>query len=292
MPSNHNATAFPVFALLLGATMWGVIWYPLRLLSDAGLGGLWASLVMYASASLIGLTVAWRYLHEWRRRPWLLVFIGLANGWTNVAFILAVIDGHVVRVLLLFYLSPLWTVLLGWLVLGERPARMSVIALTLAFSGALLMLWDPDIGWPWPAGRADWLALSAGLGFAVSIVLVRMAQDISIQVKTAATWIGVTLTALVLILSSGLTWPAVEATAVFGAVVLGITAIVIMTAATQYGVTHMPVQRSAVIMLFEIVAGAVSSQLLTDEVVLPREWIGGGLIVLGAYLAARIKHEI
>jgi drug/metabolite transporter (DMT)-like permease len=55
-----------------------------------------------------------------------------------------------------------------------------------------------------------------------------------------------------------------------------------------YGVTHMPIHRSAVILLFEIVVGAVSSLLLTDEIVLPREWVGGSMIILAAYLAARI----
>jgi drug/metabolite transporter (DMT)-like permease len=55
-----------------------------------------------------------------------------------------------------------------------------------------------------------------------------------------------------------------------------------------YGVTRMPVHRSAVILLFELVVGAVSALLLTDEVVLLREWIGGAMIVSAAYLAARI----
>ena len=53
----------------------------------------------------------------------------------------------------------------------------------------------------------------------------------------------------------------------------------------------MPVHRSAVILLFELVAGAVSSQLLTDELVLLREWIGGGMIIMAAWLAARIHAE-
>jgi drug/metabolite transporter (DMT)-like permease len=63
--------------------------------------------------------------------------------------------------------------------------------------------------------------------------------------------------------------------------------ILVMTVLVQYGVTHMPVHRSAVIALVELIAGAVSQQLLTDEVVTVREWVGGGLIVIGAYLAAR-----
>jgi drug/metabolite transporter (DMT)-like permease len=61
-----------------------------------------------------------------------------------------------------------------------------------------------------------------------------------------------------------------------------------MSLTVTYGVSRMPVHRSAVILLFELVAGALSSQLLTDETVLPREWLGGLLIVTAAYLAARI----
>jgi drug/metabolite transporter (DMT)-like permease len=61
-----------------------------------------------------------------------------------------------------------------------------------------------------------------------------------------------------------------------------------MTVAVQYGVSHMPVHRSAVILLFELVIGAVSSLLLTDEVVLIREWVGGIMIITAAYLAAHI----
>ncbi|HHH36168.1 MAG TPA: hypothetical protein ENK48_04995 [Gammaproteobacteria bacterium] len=49
----------------------------------------------------------------------------------------------------------------------------------------------------------------------------------------------------------------------------------------------MPAHRSAVILLFELVAGAVSAQLLTDEVVQANEWLGGVLIVTAAWFAAR-----
>jgi drug/metabolite transporter (DMT)-like permease len=67
---------------------------------------------------------------------------------------------------------------------------------------------------------------------------------------------------------------------------IGAVVLVVMTLSVVYGVTHLPVHRSAVILLFEIVAGAVSAQLLTDEVVLLQEWVGGGFVILAAYLAA------
>jgi drug/metabolite transporter (DMT)-like permease len=60
-----------------------------------------------------------------------------------------------------------------------------------------------------------------------------------------------------------------------------------ITLLVQYGVTHLPVHRSAVLTFIELVAGAISQQLLTDEIVAVYEWVGGALIVVGAYLAAR-----
>ena len=48
--------------------------------------------------------------------------------------------GDVVRVVLLFYLMPAWSVLLAWRVLGERPTRMAVVRLVMAFAGVVLVL--------------------------------------------------------------------------------------------------------------------------------------------------------
>jgi len=70
---------------------------------------------------------------------------------------------------------------------------------------------------------------------------------------------------------------------------LGAVVMTLMNIAVVYGVTHMPVHRSAIILLFEIVVGAVSSLLLTDEVINLQEWIGGGLVMLAAYLTA-VQH--
>lgn len=279
----------PGLSLLLAATLWGIIWYPLRLLETAGLAGLWTTLIIYAAALLPGLVPLLRRSGELRLQPGALLVLGLASGWCNVAFILAVLEGTVVRVLLLFYLSPIWAVLLAWLVLGERFSASAGWVFALALTGALIMLWDPAIGTPWPSESGDWLAVSSGFAFAVSNVMVRRVQRVSVQVKTVVSWLGVLAIAVVwLALGGEAALPRVGAGAWLGALALGGIGIVIMTLSVQYGVTHMPVHRSAVILLFELVAGAVSSSLLTDEVIHAREWIGGGLIILAAYWAARL----
>jgi drug/metabolite transporter (DMT)-like permease len=286
--SKQEYHLLPVVTLLLAATLWGVVWYPLRLLEEQGMSGAWSALISYAAA--MGVFV-WVFYRDWQalRRNFLsLALMSLAAGWCNLAFIMAVLDGNVVRVLLLFYLSPFWAVCLGWLMLGERLDGKSMLVFVIAVVGALIMLWNEDIGMPWPRDQADWLAVSSGFGFALSNVFVRRMQAVTVQLKSASSWAGVVLIALVWLTIDGAGFPDVGAVTILMTVLLGLCGFLVMTLLVLYGVTHMPVHRSAVILLFELVAGAISSILLTDEVVLLREWIGGFMIVTAASLAARI----
>jgi drug/metabolite transporter (DMT)-like permease len=286
--SKLTRQLLPVLSLLATATMWGLVWYPLRLLEAAGMAGLWASLTSYGAALLPGLIWAALKVRTAPGFPLAFTVMTLAVGWCNVAFVLAVLEGTIVRVLLLFYLAPLWALLLGWLLLGEKPRALGGGVFVLSVAGAFIMLWDARIGMPWPSDRADWLAVSSGFTFALSNVMLRRMSDAHIGLKAVASWFGVVLVAAVWIALGDVAVPQVNVATWTGAVALGWFGFLIMTLLVIYGVTHMPVHRSAVILLFELVVGAVSSLMLTDETVRTQEWIGGGLILLSAYLAA---HE-
>jgi drug/metabolite transporter (DMT)-like permease len=291
MPSSDNAlknsTIAPVLYLLWAATFWGVLWYPLRLLDAQGLSGLWTTWLIFAVVALPGLWIVWPRRHLLWQQPGLLLLLAMVNGWLNTAFVLAILDGNVLRVLLLFYLSPLWSTLLAWWWLGERPSRFGLATLVVAMFGALLMLWNPSLGFPWPQDAADWLAISAGLGFSISNVLLRRLNFLPGTFKAAVTWWGVVVVAGIWLLLIQAPLPDISGAAWVGVVLLGGIGISSVSLALIYGVKMMPVHRSAVILLFELVAGAVSSQLLTDEIVTVVEWTGGGLIMLAAYLSAK-----
>ena len=277
----------PVFSLLLTASLWGLVWYPLRLLESQGLQGLWLSLSSYGAALVVGLPWLWRSRSDWASEGGVLALMTLAVGWCNVAFVIAILDGTVVRVLLLFYLSPLWALVLGWLILDERPGAGGVLVFVLAIAGAVVMLWDPRLGLPWPRDGADWMAASSGLAFAFANVMVRKLKQAGMATKATVSWLGVVLVAGVWIALVGEPVPAIEPSVWLGSAMLGWFGFVVMTLTVIYGVTHMPVHRSAVILLFELVVGAVSSILLTDEQVQTREWVGGALILAAAWFAAQ-----
>ena len=287
--SRSNYQLLPILSLLLAAVLWGLVWYPLRLLEAEGLSGLWLTLASYGAALAVGLVWLWRGRGDWQHNAVVLGLMLLATGWTNVAFVLAILDGTVVRVLLLFYLSPLWALVLGWVLLGEHPGSSGLLVFVVAIAGAAIMLWDPSMGMPWPRDEADWLAVSSGFTFSFANVMVRKTQHVSLYTKSSISWLGVVLVAAVWILVVQEPFPSVQLSAWLGAALLGWLGFVIMTVTVIYGVSHMPVHRSAVILLFELVVGAVSSLLLTNEQVQSQEWLGGALILAAAYLAAHAQ---
>jgi drug/metabolite transporter (DMT)-like permease len=291
MSSNRAQSFYPSAAVFLGAILWGVVWYPMRLIEDRGLQGVWLTLTIYSVALVATFPFLFRSIPQLARSPGWLAVLMLSAGWTNIAFVEAVLGGNILRVLLLFYLSPLWATVMGRWFLGERISRTAFASLAIAMTGALVMLWNPASGVPWPASKADWFALSSGLAFALSNIATRAAQDASIAAKVFCVWSGVTAIALAMIALFGAPVPQISLATFSGAVMLGIFGILAMTLLIQYGVTHLPVYRSAVITFVELVAGAISQQLLTDETVSGKEWVGGALIVIGAYLSARASTK-
>lgn len=294
--------------LLTSAVVWGLIWYPYRQLEAGGLPGLQASLLTYAWAFLLGCLLFWQQLSclpalfvRQPRRAGVLLLMGLAAGGANMGYVLAVLQGEVMRVVLLFYLAPLWTVLLAWLILGERLQTSGVQVVLLCFTGALVMLWQPALGWPWPQAGAEWLALAAGFLFALSNVLAREAQDLSVELKSLAVFGGAVVVGVLI-------WPWVMALADPQsdsqwtlrwlengeqlALLLLLGSVLLLTnLVAQYGLTHTAANQAIVIYLFELVVAAVSSHWLAQEYLGWRECLGGGLIVMASLYSERLAEN-
>ena len=284
--------SLPTLGLLGGALLWGVVWYPYRLLAQAGIDGIWSTFFTYALALLVGVLVFPRHAAVLLRVPPLAVLMGLAIGWSNLAYVLAVLEGEVVRVLLLFYLAPLWTVPIARLVLHERLDRAGLAGMALAFAGAMTMLWHPGLGFPWPSTRPEWLGLVAGFLFALGNVLVRKLDTMTDAAKSIVIWAGVAIAALVHLPWSAVAGPRAFALALDNAPLIGsiALALLVMSLALQYGLSRMPANRAIVILLFELVFAAIAANLLAGEVPRTQDWIGGVLIAAATIVGSRRKE--
>lgn len=283
----------PVWALLAGAATWGVVWYPYRILNARGLDGAWSTLLTYGVALVVGSALFPRAAAKLRSMPAAAIVMGAAIGWSNLAYVLAVIDGEVMRVLLLFYLAPLWTVPLARLILGERLDGTGLVVMALAFTGAMVMLWHPGIGLPWPHDRSDWLGLAAGFLFALGNVMVRKLSQMGDAEKSIVIWAGVTLAGLLQVLLGGSDGSQAMVAASRGApVVIGIgLALIAMSLALQYGLSRLPANRAIVILLFELIIAALAAYVFAGELMRPNEWIGAVLIVAASLASGWVKSR-
>lgn len=230
---------------------------------------------------------------------WLLA---VAAGTTMVGFNWGVAIGEVIRVVLLFYLMPIWAVLLARLVLKERITGSALVRVGLAFAGAVLLL-SPNgsLGFPVPSNLAEWLGLMGGAAFALNNIMLRHQEARTAQARLFAMFVGGVLaplfvaTFLALVLGAGnnfVQWPVIPTS--YGLVVLVGFAFALLVAnyGLQYGASRLPANVTSVVMLSEVVFATLSAILLTDEVLTLQVGIGGAMILLAAGLSALESKEV
>lgn len=289
MSNSDNKNYFAVFGLLFGAFCWGVIWYPYRIMNDAGVSGIVSSFYTYIIASTIAGVFFARHWRNVFNVPLSIIWLSLIAGWTNLSYVLAIIDGEVMRVMLLFYLSPLWTLIFAHFMLGEKTQIPGLIAIFASLLGAYIMLYDPALSSiPLPANKAEWLALSSGIGFSLTNVITRKSTHLSLRAKSFAIWMGVIIMCLIAIPITQVRLTSPMDFSLTHWLVMTLIAVMLIAATllVQYGVTKIEATRASVLFLFELVVAAIASYYLANEHMSFHEWIGGMLIVLAAIFAA------
>jgi len=288
VPLSSKLNLMPVAGILSGALIWGLIWYPYRVLQDAGVSGPLATLITYLLAMGFGSFMLPRVWREIRSAGWWALLLLFSAGWANFGYVLAMLHGEVMRVLLLFYLAPVWTILFSYWMLGERLNRYGYMVIALSIGGAFIMLWEPSLGLPVPQNLSEWLGLTAGIGFALSNVVSRRARHLSVEAKTFSIWIGTALLTAPLLWWQGsgqVTGIAAENWLILGCLGVALCAV---SFAVQYGVTHMPANRAMLLFLFELVVAAISSYFLAGEVMNILDWLGAALIVSASLLSGKL----
>ena len=288
MPANQNV--FPVAGILSGALVWGLIWYPYRVLQEAGVSGPLATLITYLLAMLCGAFMLPRVWRELPKAGWWAAGLVLSAGWSNLGYVLAMLHGEVMRVLLLFYLSPLWTILFSRWLLGERLNRYGYLVIALSFSGAVIMLWKPQLGLPLPQNPSEWIGLSAGMSFAFSNVVSRRAAHLTVESKSYSVLLGTVLLTVPLLWWQGGMPGQVLAVGADNWLILCLLGITLCATgyAVQFGVTNLLSNRAMLLFLFELVVAAVSSYFLADEAMRLRDWLGALLIVSASLLSGKL----
>jgi drug/metabolite transporter (DMT)-like permease len=284
----------PLLALVFNAFTWGVSWWPFRQFEQRGLHPLWLTALTFTVA-VVGLVIARpRALPEVLRTPTLWVLV-LAAGTTNACFNWSVTIGDVVRVVLLFYLMPIWAVLLARVLLRERLTSLAALRVALALSGAMVVLWPADGRLALALSGPDLLAILGGFTFALNNVMLRREAQRSEAARALAMFGGGALVSLVLAFLLTATGQVTPLPAPSWAWLVGLTLMTVWflgsNLALQYGAARLPALTTAAVMVTEVLFASASAIALGAGTMTWRVALGGLLIVAASLLAAWRRPE-
>lgn len=275
-------------ASIYAGLIFGIYWIPLRKLEGAGLGEMLPAMVFNAIPMILILPViVWRW-PKIRQAPLHFHVTGAIVGLSIVTYTNAFLYTDVVRVLILFYLTPVWGFLLARIFLGDliTPIRMLSIALGI---GGMLVIFGIDHGVPLPDNIGDWLALTGGIFWAVASLMMLVGKENPVDYALwFFLWNGIGAIAVTLLFfdQTGATMPTIN---VFVSVLpwmIPVALILIIPAgfAVIYGPTQLNPGVAGILFMVEIGVGVVTATILTDEPFGTRELMGVLMITFAALI--------
>ncbi|WP_347832757.1 EamA family transporter [uncultured Planktomarina sp.] len=171
-PSSNFASA----AVLVSAAIWGLYWIPLRYLEGLGVAEAWTvALINIPAAAAVGVIflVQFKAQKPHLRRGFL---IGIFMGLTVAMFTIGLVHSSVVRVTLLFYLTPVWSTLIGtyWLKEPITRGRWLAIAIGLLGLGFLVSQGGGDL----PLNIGDLYGFVSGITWAIGGAMIKRYGEI------------------------------------------------------------------------------------------------------------------
>lgn len=274
---------------------WGFYWLPVRELDTAGLAGAWGTAAIAASAVVLLAPFALVSLRR-SSRPDLVTLGFIALG--GLAFLLysvSFVYGRVAIVILLFFLTPVWSTLIGRFVLGWRTPGLRLLAIAVGIAGLCLML-GAEGTWPVPRSLGEWLALVSGLLWSVATTGMRARPKIPTGLASFVFALGAMLAALFLapLLAPLPTQiPASEAIVALGwAVVAGGLWWGASLTALMWAAPQIDPARTGILLMAEVLVGAASAAMLAGEFLGPMELAGGALVLTAGVLEVwPVKHQ-
>jgi len=273
--------------LFLSSAMWGLYWLPLRYMENAGIEGTWS--IAYFNAC--PLLVLYPLLLV-RRRGWSVglgpaLLAGCLVGLAVTSYATGLVASSVVRATLLFYLTPIWSTIVGALWLGDHLTLGRVAAILVGLLGVFLLIFQANSS-ELPLNIGDLFAAMSGVFWAFgAATLKRWPEAPTLTVTT----IQVTTTALSAAILSVVLFeiPYPQLTPIRSVFALAFAASVLILLPTMWLLFRIAQilfpGRVGVLMMSEVLVAVVSASiLLPEEQLSPVQWLGAMAIVAAALL--------
>ncbi|MDR7123997.1 DMT family transporter [Pseudotabrizicola sp. 4114] len=272
--------------VLITGIVWGVYWAPVRGIAELGLDGAWGTGAITLAAALLLLPFVLTGKGAFRGKDSVgIISVGL-GGAAFALYSIGFLYGKVALVVLLWFFSPVWSVLIAKYVLRMQLPRLRVLAIVAGLAGLFIML-GGDGGLPVPANLGEWMAFCGGLIWAFATVGMRLRSDLAPLPSAFLFAFGATVISFV-------SAPFLEPLpSVAGEDLLAIAVQVLFTAgswwvlsiaALMWAAVRLDPARVGILLMPEVVFAAVTAAMFAGETLAISELIGGALVVLSGVL--------
>jgi drug/metabolite transporter (DMT)-like permease len=270
----------PSLAVAGSGALWGVFWVPLRYFDEQGVNAGWASLIFFLVTAIAVLPFVVRAFPRLAAGN---LISGLLTGTAFTLYTVSLVHTEVVRALLLFYLTPVWSTLLGFLFMGHVVTRHRAMALVLGITGLLVVL-DYRGPVPLPRNTGDWMALASGVIWAFATIRLYSRGAAPIPDTVFAFALGGLASSLVILALPRLDLGAAPVAGALSAtlpviVAFSLVAFVPTNLLILWGSQRLNPGRVGVLLMTECVVGTATAALFSGEPFGLREALGSVLIV-------------
>ena len=204
-------------------------------------------------------------------RPWALLG-SLAIASVNTCFILSLTHTTVANTMFSLSAAPMFTALLGWMVLGETVKRGVWIAMSVALLGMGVMLWD-GLGAGTLLGNA--LAVMAAFSFGAFVVILRKGRGVNmLPVVILGTVLGGVYAAFMSGWALSISWHDIALLFLWGTLLSGA-----VHAIFTWSSRHVPGAELTLLILIEFILSPIWVWLVFDERASLATVIGGTLVI-------------
>ena len=273
-------------ACLYAGSVWGLFWIPLRAFGHAGVHPLWITVIYFIVPGVILLPIAlWRWKHL-KQGGFGLQFTALLAGGALLLYSTSIVYTDVVRAMLLFYLTPVWSTLLARIFLKEAVTPLRMVAMILALLG-MLTIFGLGVRFPVPQNVGDWMGLGGGFVWAIATVRLRSEDGhSSVDMTLGFFFWSLIFSGVVALVLAPAEAPTLAQTLPTMPLLLAFMVLLILpgTYASLWGPKYVDPGLVGLLFMTEIVVGSISVAILSGEPFGQREVLGVILITAASLL--------
>jgi len=282
--------SYPNLTVVISCLFWGTYWIPLRLIDKSNNGSVWPIFIGFLLLSLILIKPLLRSFKAVFIQKNYYFFVGCFFAALGISlYSESLLRGEIAKVVVLFYLCPIWGTIFAKIILNQALTLKRICSILIGIIGLEIII-GVEEGIFLPSTVVEWIAVFAGLTWAMSTTIFHLADTTKDIDKTSLTSFLIPFLFLLLCLIPGgrnieladnlFSIHPIYIWIILFTVVWLLPSILLIYSSVEI----LDPGRINILLAFEVVVGFISAGILTNEVITHREYIGAILVISACFV--------